>query len=123
VHVGDHGRVVVARRAGALRRLADRWWPATLHAVVVSASRGCVEVLHRRELVSTTARPVWSIARTVLMGSAVTRVSLEPHPRFEGALDACVSLGEAEVHFAFPEGASSAAALLGALERTGAPAA
>lgn len=116
VRLADHARVPVSRRSTSwVARLLDRWWPVTLHAAVVAAAPGRVEVLHRRELFSQRSRPAHSIARTALVTSAVTAVTLTPHPAYAGALDCRVSVGDAVVSLAFPEGAPTVRALREAL--------
>lgn len=112
VRLADHSRVPVARRSSSWgARILDRWWPMTLHAAVVAAAPGRVEVLHRRELVSPASRPVHSTARTALLTSAITGVAVGPHPGFAGALDCRLTVGDAVVHLAFPEGAPTVRAL------------
>lgn len=116
VRLADHARGPVGRRSTTIAaRLLDRWWPVTLHAAVVAAAPGRVEVLHRRELLSQRSRPVHSIARTALVTSAVTAVTLRPHPAYTGALECRVSVGDAVVRLAFPEGAPTVRALREAL--------
>lgn len=116
VRLADHARVPVARRSTSrFARLLDRWWPVTLHAAVVAYAPGRVEVLHRRELTSPRGRPAHSIARTTLLASAVTAVALTPHPAYSGALACRVSVGDAVVQLAFPEGAPTVRALREAL--------
>lgn len=116
VRLADHARVPVARRSTSrFARLLDRWWPVTLHAAVVAYAPGRVEVLHRRELLSPRGRPAHSIARTTLLASAVTAVALTPHPAYSGALACRVSVGDAVVKLAFPEGAPTVRALREAL--------
>lgn len=116
VRLADHARVPVTRRSTSLvARLLDRWWPVTLHAAVVAYAPGRVEVLHRRELTSPRGRPAHSIARTTLLASAVTAVALTPHPAYSGALACRVSVGDAAVQLAFPEGAPTVRALREAL--------
>lgn len=116
VRLADHARVPVARRSTSwVARLLDRWWPITLHAAVVAYAPGRVEVLHRRELFTPRGRPTHSIARTTILDSAVTAVALTPHPAFAGAVACRVSVGDAVVQLAFPEGAPTVRALREAL--------
>jgi hypothetical protein len=116
VRLADHARVPVQRAAMSwVARMLDRWWPVTLHAAVVAAAPGRVEVLHRRELFSVGGKPVHSIARTTLLTSAVTALTLTPHPAYAGALDCRVSVGDAVVRLALPEGAPTVRALRDAL--------
>ena len=116
VRLADHARVPVSRRATSwVARLLDRWWPITLHAAVVAYAPGRVELLHRRELLTPRGRPAHSIARTTILASAVTAVALTPHPAFSGALACKVSVGDAVVQLAFPEGSPTVRALREAL--------
>jgi hypothetical protein len=116
VRLADHPRRVVARRGGAVAGLLDRLWPATLHAAVVAAQPGCVEVLGRRDEVTTKSRPDHSLARTVLLAPAVTGVTVREHPRFVGATDVRCAVGEdSALHLTFPDGAPTLAALRTAL--------
>lgn len=116
VRLADHARVPVTRRSGSwFARLLDRWWPVTLHAAVVAYAPGRVEVLHRRDLFTPRGRPAHSIARTTLLTSAVTAVTLTPHPAYSGALACRVSVGDGVVQLAFPEGAPTVRALREAL--------
>ncbi|GEN81191.1 hypothetical protein [Actinotalea fermentans] len=116
VRLADHARVPVGRLSTSwTARLLDRWWPATVHAAVVAYAPGRVEVLHRRELVSQGSKPTHSIARTTLLTSAVTAVTLTAHPTFAGALNCRVSVGDAVVPLVLPEGAPTVRALREAL--------
>jgi hypothetical protein len=114
--LADHPRMPVARRGGRVARVLDRLWPATLHAAVVAAQPGCVEVLHRRDAITTRTRPEHSVARTALLAPAVTSVTAREHPRYVGAVDVRFGVGEdAALHLAFPQGAPTLPALRAAL--------
>lgn len=116
VRLADHPRMPVARRGGAVARVLDRLWPATLHAAVVAAQPGCVEVLHRRHQITTKARPEHSVSRTALLAPAVTSLATREHPKVLGATDVRVGVGDdAALHLVFPHGAPTLAALRRAL--------
>lgn len=115
VRLADHGRAVVPRRRPGPAGLRDRWWPATVHAAVVSVAPGCIELLHRRELVSSGSRPVWSVVRTTVLTSAISGFAIEPHQRLRGVVEARIGVGGCEVRLDLPEGAATVPALADAV--------
>ncbi len=115
VLLGAHARTVVPRRGGSFRHFLDAHRPVTMHAALVCADAGTLELVHRREWFSSHPRPVWSVVHTVILTPTVTAVGSHEHPRFVGVYRVHVAAGRAVVELAFPDGAESGAAIAGAL--------
>lgn len=115
VVLGSHSRVIVPRRDVPFRRLLDSLRPVTLHAALVCADAGTLDLVHRREWFTSHPRPAWSVAHTFVVTSAVTAVGSHEHPRYEGVYRVQVASGRALVELAFPDGAESGTAIAAAL--------
>ena len=115
VLLGAHPRAIVPRRGGRLVGLLDRFRPVTLHAALVCADAGSLELVHRREWFTSHPRPAWSVAHTVLMTAAVTAVGSHEHPRYEGVYRVHIASGRSLVEVSCPDGAESLTAIAGAL--------
>lgn len=117
VALASHLRSTVRRAAGPLRGLLDVLRPVTLHAAVVCADPGELQVLHRRRWFTTGQKPVHSVARTVVLMPMVTGVDPQPVSRYTGVECVRITSGRAFVEVPFPEGAETGAAIRGALGR------
>jgi len=115
VTLASHRRTSVRRAAGPLRGLLDVLRPVTLHAAVVCADPGELQVLHRRQWFTTGKKPVHSLARTVVLMPMVTAVDPQPVSRYTGVECVRITSGRAVVEVPFPEGAETGSAIRGAL--------
>lgn len=115
VTLASHRRTSVRRAAGPLRGLLDALRPVTLHAAVVCADPGELQVLHRRRWFTTGQKPVHSLARTVVLMPMVTGVDPQPVSRYTAVGCVRITSGRAVVEVPFPEGAETGSAIRGAL--------
>jgi hypothetical protein len=115
VTLASHRRTTVRRADGSLRGLLDAVRPVTLHAAVVCADPGELQVLHRRHWFSTGQKPVHSVARTVVLMPMVTGADPRPVARYTAVECVRITSGRAVVEVPFPEGAETGSAIRRAL--------
>jgi len=115
VALASHRRTSVRRADGHLRGLLDVLRPVTLHAAVVCADLGELQVLHRSRWFTTGQKPVHSVARTVVLMPMVTGVDPQPVSRYTAVECVRITSGRAVVEVPFPEGAETGAAIRRAL--------
>jgi hypothetical protein len=103
-----HGRMAALPRAGggwagAVRRVAHVFAPATLHGGIVAGDPTTVEIVGRREWLLRTRTPVYSQSRLVMPLGALERIEVAPHERYVGVSVMRFVAGAAGVEIALPE--------------------
>jgi hypothetical protein len=114
-----HGRVATLPRgggwAGAARRVAHLFAPATLQGAIVAGDHATIEIVGRREWFLPTRKPVYSRSRLVLPLGALEWLDVAPHGRYVGVSVVRVGAGAASVEIAVPEDSAAFRLFTGAL--------
>lgn len=82
--------------------------PMTLHGAVVAGSDTVLELVGRRSWLRRGRGPEHSSARTVVPLSRIDAISLEDHPRDEGATSVRLHRGAANLDIVVPTGSDAA---------------
>lgn len=101
---------------GALSRLVHSVRPMTLQGLVVCGDGVEVQLLHRRTWWVRGARPVHSIARTIVPLARLSEVTVSEHPVYGAARDVRLRLAEAHLTVPVPAGSPAERVLTGLVE-------
>jgi len=95
-------RRVVVTGSGVLGQLLSLTWPVTLQASITATDDREIEVLHRRHWFvrgASGSECNYSMARTILPLSRISKIEVGPHDRYEQICTVIVHAGRASLRF------------------------
>lgn len=104
---------------GVVTRVAHRWLPMTVAAMVVAGDDGALEVVSREDSLTRSRRPVTSIARLIVPLGALSAIEVSPDPDYDGVERVTLVAGQAAIALAVPARSATAALLSSAASAIG----